>query len=290
MNSAGSIAPVDELSEGQRQALLTLLGDEDPAVYRLIRDKIVALGPAAADWLRPYTLSRDAAIRRRAQQIVIHFDRQAADTRFLTFCVKHGQDLDLEYGAWLLAQTRYPDINVDAYQAMLDSYARDLCERIPRLSKPLEKLATINDYLFSELGFTGNEEEYYDPDNSYLNRVIDRRTGNPINVCLFYILIARRLKLPVTGIGLPGHFVCRYQSTSDEVYVDAFGRGKFLTKADCVQYLVHGNYSLNDDYLTPVTSRRMLLRICINLHQIYVHQGVDEEVTRFQRYLVALGR
>ena len=290
MNSAGSIAPVDELSEGQRQALLTLLGDEDPAVYRLIRDKIVALGPAAADWLRPYTLSRDAAIRRRAQQIVIHFDRQAADTRFLTFCVKHGQDLDLEHGAWLLAQTRYPDINVDAYQAMLDSYARDLCERIPRLSKPLEKLATINDYLFSELGFTGNEEEYYDPDNSYLNRVIDRRTGNPINVCLFYILIARRLKLPVTGIGLPGHFVCRYQSTSDEVYVDAFGRGKFLTKADCVQYLVHGNYSLNDDYLTPVTSRRMLLRICINLHQIYVHQGVDEEVTRFQRYLVALGR
>ncbi len=247
-------------------------------------------GHAAADWLRPYTLSREPALRRRAQEIVLFFDRQTADTCFLTFCVKHGQDLDLEQGAWLLAQTRYPDINVDGYQAMIDSYVHDIQERIMPMEKPVEILGRMNDYLFAELGYCGNEDNYYDPDNSYLNRVIDRRTGNPINLCLLYMLVARRLRLPVTGIGLPGHFICRYQSTSEEIYIDVFSRGKFLSKADCVQYLVHGNFSLKDDYLTPVSPRRILLRICTNLHQVYVQQEDDEEVTRLQRYLVALGR
>jgi regulator of sirC expression with transglutaminase-like and TPR domain len=144
--------------------------------------------------------------------------------------------------------------------------------------------------VFVELGFGGNEENYYEPENSYLNRVIDRRTGNPINLCLLYILLARRLRLPVAGIGMPGHFVCRYQSTAFELFIDPFNHGKFLTKAECVQYLVRGNYSIRDDYLSPVTPRRMLLRICGNLHQIYLHQEQTDETTRLQRYLVALAR
>jgi regulator of sirC expression with transglutaminase-like and TPR domain len=98
------------------------------------------------------------------------------------------------------------------------------------------------------------------------------------------------LRLPVAGIGLPGHFICRHQSTSAEIYVDAFNGGKFMTKADCVQYLVQGNYSLREDSLAPVSPRRILLRICGNLHQIYLQLERADETTRLQRYLVALGR
>ena len=140
------------------------------------------------------------------------------------------------------------------------------------------------------LGFTGNEQNYYDPENSYLNRVVDRRTGNPINLCLVYLMLARRLRLPVSGIGLPGHFVCRFQSSSEEYYINVFNRGKLWTKADCVQYLLQGNYNLQDDYLVPISPRRMLMRICGNLHQIYRHLEMTEETTRFQRYLIALHR
>jgi regulator of sirC expression with transglutaminase-like and TPR domain len=119
---------------------------------------------------------------------------------------------------------------------------------------------------------------------------MDRRTGNPINLCLMYILLARRLRLPVAGIGLPGHFICRYQSTAAEIYLDPFNRGKSLTKADCVQYLANANFSLRDDYLAPVSPRRLLLRICSNLHQIYQRLEQAGEAMRLQRYLVALGR
>jgi len=290
MNAVGAIALPETLSEGRRAALINLLADEDLAVYQTVREKIISYGPQAADWLRPHLLSNDPALRRRSQEIVVHFDRQAADNRFLAFCLKHGEEFDLEQGAWLLAQTRYPDINRDGYQALLDHFARELRERLAPETDPKDVLSALNHYLFVELGFSGNEENYYEPENSYLNRVIDRRTGNPINLCLIYILLARRLRLPVAGIGMPGHFVCRYQSTASELFIDPFNHGKFLTKAECVQYLVRGNYSIRDDYLAPVTPRRMLLRICGNLHQIYLHLELTEETTRLQRYLVALAR
>ncbi|HZR16171.1 MAG TPA: transglutaminase-like domain-containing protein [Verrucomicrobiae bacterium] len=290
MNRVGTITAPEQLSESQRAALLTLLTDEDPAIYRKIRQKIMGYGPAAAAWLRPHGLSRDPVLRRRAQEIVLAFDRQAADNAFLAFCLRHGENFDLEEGAWKLAQTQYPDINVDGYRALLDSFAADIRERLAEDAKAEEILSTVNQYVFEELGFMGNEEQYYDSDNSYLNRVLDRRVGSPISLCLVYLLLAARLRLPITGIGLPGHFVCRFQSSSAEMYIDAFNRGKLLTKADCIQYLLQGNYSVREDYLTPVSPRRLLLRVCGNLHQIYLHEEQNEPATRLQRYLVALAR
>ena len=290
MNLTGTTALAKELSQSQQLALLTLLTDEDPTVYQTVRERILSCGPPAAEWLRPHIMSDDPALRRRARQIVLHFDRQAADDHFLAFCLRHGEEFDLEQAAWLFALTQYPSINVEAYQAMLDGYANELQERLDPTAKPQQKLSIINQYLFDELGFAGNEENYYDPENSYLNRVIDQRTGNPINLCLLYLVLARRLRLPVTGIGLPGHFICRYQSTAVEIYLDPFNRGKFLTKADCVQYLTNANCSLREDYLAPVSARRLLLRICSNLHQIYQHLEQAVETMRLQRYLVALAR
>jgi regulator of sirC expression with transglutaminase-like and TPR domain len=290
MSAPATIAPSEPLSEGQKGALLKLLADEDSAVYRPVREKILSYGSEVIPWLQPHTLSDDPALRRRAQGIIWHFGRQAADNRFLGFCLKHGEEFDLEEAVWLLAQTQYPQINIQAYQALLDSFAAELHERLDLTLEPKEVLTRINSYLFEELGFSGNEENYYDPENSYLNRVIDRRTGNPINLSLLYMLLARRLRLPVTGIGLPGHFICRHQTSAAEIFIDAFNGGKFLSKADCVQYLAHANYSLRDDCLAPVSSRRMLLRICGNLHQTYLQLQRSEETTRIQRYLVALAR
>jgi regulator of sirC expression with transglutaminase-like and TPR domain len=102
--------------------------------------------------------------------------------------------------------------------------------------------------------------------------------------------VARRLRLPVAGIGLPGHFICRYQSSSDEVYLNAFNRGRILTKADCIQYLAQSNHSLREEFLSPVSARRLLLRTCCNLHRIYLQIGHPEEATRLQRYRVALAK
>ena len=290
MSSAAIIKSPGTLSESQKAALISLLADEDPNVYQAVRDKILSFGQPVIEWLRPYRLSSDPSLRRRAQEIIQHLARQIADDRFLGFCLTEGTDLNLEHGCWLLAQTQYPDINVEAYQALFDNYAGELIERLDLRADADQLLGTFNEYIFDVLRFKGNEEHYYEPENSYLNRVVDRRTGNPVSLCLVYLLLARRLRLPVTGIGLPGHFLCRYQSSSEEYYIDVFNRGKLWTKANCIQYLQHRNYSMQEDHLAPVGSRRILTRVCSNLHQIYQNLELPDEITRFQRYLIALAK
>src|SRR5208282_3961917 len=99
MSPASTIHLAKELSQGERIALVSLLADEDPAIYRTIREKILSFGPPAAEWLRPHIMSDDPALRRRARQIVLHFDRQASDDHFLAFCLRHGEEFDVEQGA-----------------------------------------------------------------------------------------------------------------------------------------------------------------------------------------------
>jgi regulator of sirC expression with transglutaminase-like and TPR domain len=290
MSPATSIESRSILTESQKVALIKLLTDDDSAVYHAVRGKILSYGQAAGEWVKPHILSSDPVLRRRAIEIIQHLARHAADTRFLAFCLNSGEDLDMEEGAWLLAQTHYPDINIAAYQALLDSYAGDLRERIDFGAGVENIIATINQYLFTELGYSGNEQNYYDPDNSYLNQAVDRRTGNPISLCLMYLFVARRLRLPVAGIGMPGHFLVRFQSSTGEIYIDAFNQGKLLTKADCVKYLLHTSHGFQEGYLSPISPRRILLRMCSNLHQIYVQLDLSEETSRLQRYIVALAK
>jgi len=288
MSSSAKTDLQESLSVGQQTALLTLLVDEDPAVYRLVRERILACGLPGLDWLRKHRLASDPRLRRRVREIFLCLGRQKADTDFLTFCVTQGEDFDIEQAAWLLALTRAPEINEEAYRAVFDQYAEVLRERIRGVSPPRKVLLTINQYLFETLGFVGNETDYYAPENSYLNLVLDRRTGNPISVCLVYLLVARRLQLPITGIGMPGHFVCRYQSSVEEIYIDAFNAGRLLTKADCVKYLLQSSYGFQEGLLAPASPRRILLRVCSNLHQTYLHLKQRDETSRVQRYIVAL--
>lgn len=288
MSPVGLPERILEPRENERKALINLLADEDAAVYQTVRARILSYGPSATRWLQPCTLSSDPVLRRRALEIIQYLSRQSADNRFIAFCLNQSQELDIELGSLLLAQTQYPDINILAYQALFDSYAADLREQVDTSAPAEQVIAVINHYLFEQLGYHGNEEEYYDPENSYINRVVDRRTGNPISLCSIYLFVARRLKLPLAGIGMPGRFLCRFQSTTGELFIDAFNRGKLLTKTDCVKFLVQTPDGFKDSFLAPVNGRAMMVRMCSNLHAIYGKLELADETLRFQRYIVAL--
>jgi regulator of sirC expression with transglutaminase-like and TPR domain len=286
--AAFTAAPAPVLSLERQQALLSLLTDDDPAVRETVRQQILAQGPASTGWLRRHALSDDPRLRRQIRGILDHFERTAADEDFHSFCTASGDEFDIEHAALLLARTEYPLIQIDGYRAWLDDLAGELRNRMDFSAAPDVLLGVMNQYLFQELGFVGNEKDYYDPENSYLNRVLDRRTGNPINLSLVYLLLARRLRLPLVGIGMPGHFVCCFRATTCELYVDVFNRGRLLTKGDCVKFLLQSNSGYHQSYLAPVTPRRMLIRICMNLHHIYLQRGDEHRAARLQRYLLAL--
>ena len=108
--------------------------------------------------------------------------------------------------------------------------------------------------------------------------------------CAIYLLIARRLGLPMVGISLPGYFLCRYQTATREFYLDVFKKGKFWTKGDCVKFLQSTQQNLQDGHLSPASPRRILVRSVATLHQAYSHLEIRDEAARMQRYLVALAR
>lgn len=279
-----------KLEEKHKKALISLLADDDARVYQTVRETILSYGPASSGWMREHTLSNDPILRRRASEIVNYFARQDADTHFLAFCLNQGEDSDLEQGVLLLARTEYPAINPEAYSALLDDFAGELRERLD-LSAPAEQiLRIVNEYLFHELRFSGDEQNFADPRHVYFNVLLDRRTGNAITLCLLYLLVGRRLRLPIAGVGLPGRFLCRYQSSRAEIYVDVFHGGRLLTKADCVKEVLQLRQRFDESCLAPVSARRILLRICAQLHQIYTQQKSAAQMERVQRYLVALAK
>jgi regulator of sirC expression with transglutaminase-like and TPR domain len=288
MQAIRSIPSSETLSEARRAALIRLLTDEDPNVFRQIHDAILSQGVAACAWLQPYCLSDDARTRRRVRGLLTKLRADEADNALLSFCLSQGNQLDIEQGLFLLARTTYPEFNEEGYRALLDGYAEEVRNRVGDLTSPHRVLGTLNRLLFIQLGFRGNGQDYYDPDNSYLNCVLDRRTGNTITLSALYLCVCRRLGLPVAGVGLPGHFLCRFQDAAHEIYIDSYNGGRFMTRTDCVHHLVRSNCNVSDDYLGPISSRKMLLRAINNLHQIYQQRKDEQSSLRMRGYLLAL--
>src|SRR5207245_3256487 len=133
--------------------------------------------------------------------------------------------------ALLLARDEYPEIDVEDTLAELDAMAHDLR---PQLQGSLAaRVATLSRYLFHELGFHGNTDNYYDPRNSYFNEVLERRTGLPITLSLVVMAVGERAGLSVQGVALPGHFIVKAVEDEEEVLLDPFHEGQMLTPAVC---------------------------------------------------------
>lgn len=277
-------------SPGEKLALAKLLTDDDPEIHRMIRSEIVSRGSDAAEWMRAFALSDDPVLRRRSKEIVRHFDRQTADNDFLAFCLKNGEDLDLEQGCWLLSRTRYPEVSIEGYQALIDSFAGALLDIIDFGAEPEGMLADINSFLYSREQFQGCIRENFDPADCYLSQVVNDRKGCDIALGLIYLFVCQRLNLPVVGIGMPGHFLCRFQTLRDETYIDSYHKGRLLTKNACVRFLRETGRRYDERFLAPMSPRQTLLRLCSNLHQCYVQQGMPEERDRLQRYVIALSK
>lgn len=183
--------------------------------------------------------------------------------------------IDLAKAALYIAQEEYPQMYPGDYLAQLDQMAAVVKKRLPQERYPLRVLQTINQYLYEDLGFTGNTKNYYDPANSFLNNVLDRRTGIPITLALVYLEIAKRIDFPMVGVGMPGHFLARPDFEDSEIFVDAFHQGEILFPQDCETRLaqIYGRkVSLQSNFVVPVRPRRFLVRMLTNLKVIYVNQ------------------
>lgn len=182
------------------------------------------------------------------------------------------EDIDLAKAALYISSQEYPDLDVDYYVGMLDALASEADQYIGQRQDLRSGIQLLSRYLFDVQKFRGNDGDYSDPLNSYLNEVLDRRTGIPITLSLVYMEVASRLGMVFEGIGLPGHFVIRTGPLEDELYVDAFNGGATLTRGDCermVNDLFQGKIEFTEEHLRPYTKREFLVRLLNNLKNNY---------------------
>ena len=185
------------------------------------------------------------------------------------------EDLDLAEGALLLSREEYPGLDIGHYLASLDAMADTLLHRLSSCADPASLARSLNAFLYDEKGFTGNHQSYYDPRNSFLNEVLDRRLGIPITLATVYMEVARRIGLELEGIGLPGHFLLRHTGKGAHFYIDAFAGGAFLTADDCrekIAEIFNDSVSFKEEFLEPVTKLQILKRMLHNLKAIYIHR------------------
>ena len=179
--------------------------------------------------------------------------------------------IPLADAALLLACEEYPQLSLSPYLDELDRMAEKVSQRLGGNGSPLDTIHAINGVLFTDYGFRGNDSNYYDPRNSFLNEVIDRRTGIPITLSAIYIEVAQRIDLRVEGVGLPGHFIVKHRSRNDEIFIDPFNQGSILTRDQCRGLLRHVQLDPDEEFwLRRVTNRQILVRMLTNLKVIYM--------------------
>ncbi|BAZ52831.1 hypothetical protein NIES4103_54960 [Nostoc sp. NIES-4103] len=198
--------------------------------------------------------------------------------------------IDLAKAALYIAQEEYPDLDPEEYLNALDTMAGEVQERLPDSRYPLRLIKSLNQYFYDDLGFSGNKTDYYDPRNSFLNDVIDRRLGIPITLALVYLEVAHRIDFPMVGIGMPGHFLIRPDVPDVEIFVDAFNRGEVMFAQDCQERLAQmfqQPVSLQPEFLAPVSNRQFLARMLTNLKYIYLkQQELEKTLAAVERILL----
>ncbi|WP_287129928.1 SirB1 family protein [Candidatus Cyanaurora vandensis] len=196
--------------------------------------------------------------------------------------------INLARAALFMAQEEYPDLDPQTYLDTLDTMAQAVQTQLPDAPYPLRVIQTINRYLYDELGFQGNETDYYDPRNSFFNEVLERRTGIPITMALVYLEIAQRVGFPMVAVGMPGHLLIRPDLPEVDFFVDAFHRGEVLFPEDC-QARLRQWFGPQAAHIPrePLGARFFLLRMLANLKGVYLHrQDLDRTLAAVERMLL----
>jgi regulator of sirC expression with transglutaminase-like and TPR domain len=197
----------------------------------------------------------------------------------------------LAEGALALATDEYPDLDVGRYLGRLDALGHRARERVTATMPADAVVLALNALLFAEEGFRGNREAYYDPRNSFLNQVLDRRLGIPITLSVVYIEVAARAGVTVRGIGLPGHFVVRLEHGGTARLLDPFNAGAGLGEREAHELVrqAHGaDAPFDPAHLAPVGTRQILVRMLMNLKAIYARAQDWPRALRILDRLVAL--
>jgi regulator of sirC expression with transglutaminase-like and TPR domain len=274
---------IETLSPAQQEALLGLLDDTSPAVRRALLAHFASLGPAAAPFLQSVATGTNRVLARHAAWFLdeLKFSDPVAEFRGFIRSLNY----ELETGALLLARTVAPRLDAGTCCTTLDAIATRCRELMVEPSSAREKCRVLNRVLFHEWGFHGNVEHYTDPRNSFIDQVLERRTGIPLSLSIVYLLVAERLGMELEPVGLPGHFIVGCFVDDLPFFIDPFDRGVFRDAEEIFDLLRSNNIVPKPSDLAPTPVREVLCRSCRNLVNHYTAAGEPDRARLFSRFV-----
>lgn len=297
------------LTASEIASLITLLDDEDEEIVNHVKGKLLTLEPQEVSLLETaWSNTSDAFVQQQILDIIHAIQFAKLKTEFGLWYTQNQHDL-LE-GACLVARYKYPNLTAQEVLNKIDKIRLEVWLELSYDLSPVEKVNIINRVLYRQEGFKGNTENYHHPENSFINKVLETKRGNPILLSVVYLLLAQRLHLPVFGVNLPQHFVCVYKeeehksTTTDPFnlqhqlnykegralfYLNPFNQGSVFTKANLQQFLKQLNMGNNPDYFEACSNLDIVKRMLRNLVVAYQQMQNEQSAAEIKELLLICG-
>jgi regulator of sirC expression with transglutaminase-like and TPR domain len=275
------------MTDSELKALVSLLDDQDDQVVTHVVDKIRSLGKDAIPFLEQEWESNFNPDVQRRIEILIH-DLQFELLKSRVEEWYNSKDQDLLTGLWLIATYNYPEIELEKLKQDLEQiYYEAWLEFKPDLV-PFDQIRVLNSVLFNKLKFGANTKNFHSPGNSMINIVLESRRGNPITLCVIYMLVAQKLKMPVHGVNLPNLFILTFKDEKNQFYVNAFNKGLIFSKQDIENYIHELHLVPQESFFEPCASLEIVRRVFRNLIMSFDKMGEHEKAEEVKELLLLI--
>lgn len=268
-----------EMSENELKALVSLLDDEDKQVSDHVQEKILSLGTEAIPFLeKEWESNLNPSVQTRIEELIHALQYELVKERLRKWYAS--PDQDLLTGMWIIGTYQYPEIELEKLKQDLEQiYYEAWLEFRPDLYA-YDQIKVINSVIFNKLKFGANTKNFHSPGNSMINVVLETHNGNPITLCVIYLLVAQKLKLPVHGVNLPNLFIITYKDDKHQFYINAFNRGLIFSKQDIENYIHELHMVPQQSFFEPCNSleiiRRALRNLVMSFEKMGEHAKADE--------------
>ena len=278
------------MKQSEIKALISLLDDEDYEVLNHVETKIRSMGDTVIPYLedRWEESSLSPLMQKKLEDLIHDLQYNAFFERLLTWRESGSEDL-LE-GMWAIATYQYPELSLEKLRQEVEQIYYEVWLEIRDGMHPMDQIKTLNSVIFGKLKFGANTKHFHSASNSMLNVVIELKKGNPISLCVIYLLVAQKLNLPIWGVNLPNLFILTYKSGNMQFYINVFNRGLVFSRVDIDNYIAQYNFPQNEIFYQPCNNLDIIRRVLRNLTLAFEKVGDDDKVKEIDRALQEMMR
>jgi regulator of sirC expression with transglutaminase-like and TPR domain len=276
------------MKESEIKALVTLLDDDDIEVVQHVEKQLRTIGGSVIPLLEDHWQENglNPVLQKKIEDLIHDLQYSLLTTRLLEW--KNGGHQDLLEGMWIIATYQYPDLSLEKLRQSINDIYFDVWLEFRDDLHPHDQVRILNQVFFEKYKFAANTKNFHSPANSMLNQVFEQKKGNPISLCVIYMLIAKRLGLPISGVNLPSLFVLTYKNPQIQFYINVFNRGLIFSKADISNYIKQMHLLPQDSFYQPCTNLDIVCRVLRNLIVSFEKVSDVERVNEIENILKLL--